>query len=110
MGKLQLSLLDMFWVTALIACIIGAVTTRTAEIAWIGVASVLFFVWHRPVLLRFWTIAMVGIGAGLWVVGANDDYALTMDSSDLIAWGVALVLGGFVAFGVFDIRKPPVRE
>lgn len=107
MGKLQLSLLDLFWVTGLIGCIVGAVTTDTAEIAWIGVVCVLLFVWHRPVLLRFWTIATVGIGTGLWVAGANDNRVLSMYGSQLIAWGVAMVVGGVVAFLLFDIRKPP---
>lgn len=110
MGKLQLSLLDLFWVTGLIACIVGAVTTDTAEIAWIGVGCLLLFVWNRPVLLRFWTIGTLGIGTGLTVAGATGERVLSMLGSQLLCWGVAMVVGSIAAFLLFDIRKPPAPQ
>jgi hypothetical protein len=110
MGKLQLSLLDLFWITGLIACVIGAVTTDTAEVAWIGVGCLLLFVWNRPVLLRLWTVGIIGIGTGLTVAGATGDRVLRMYGSQLTSWGAAMIVAGVVAFIVFDIRRPTALQ
>jgi hypothetical protein len=108
MNRLQLKLIDLFWGTGLVACIVGAITTATCEIALIGISSVLLFIWTRPVLLRFWTLAVVGIGVGLFVMGYNEAYAFTrLDPADSEAWGAAMAVGGILAFVLFDIRKPP---
>lgn len=108
MNHFQLKLIDLFWVTGLVACIVGAITTTMFEIALMGLSCVLLFVWNRPVLLRFWTLAVVGIGVGLFVMGYNEAYAFTrLDPADSEAWGAAMAVGGILAFVLFDIRKPP---
>ena len=107
MNRLQLKLIDLFWVTGLVACVIGAITTASPEIALIGLSCVLLFVWNRPVLLRFWTLAVVGIGVGIFVMGLEDAEAFgRLHRADSEAWGAAMAIGGILAFLLFDIRKP----
>jgi hypothetical protein len=99
-------LVDLFWVVSLVGCIVGAVTTEYAEIAWIGVACLLFFFWNRPFMLRFWTIAMVGIGTALWIAGAHHNNVLLMRDDALIAWGVTMIAGACLAFVLFELIPP----
>jgi hypothetical protein len=103
----KFAIIDLFWITGLAACVVGAVTTQYAEIAWIGVACLLFFFWNRPVMLRFWTIAMVGIGTGLWIAGAHHNNVLMMRDDALIAWGVAMIAGSALGFVLFGMLPPP---
>jgi hypothetical protein len=109
MNRLQLSLLDLFWATGLVACMVAANVERDMTFAWIGLSCVLVFVWRRPVLLRFWTVAVAGIGSGLFMEGAYGKRALYMDSGDLLAWGSGMLVGSVLAFILFDIRKPPEK-
>lgn len=107
MNHLQLKLIDLFWFTGLVACVVGAVTSASPEIALIGLCCVLLFVWNRPVLLRFWTLAVVGIGVGIFVMGFEDADAFgRMRRADAEAWGAAMAVGGILAFVLFDIRRP----
>jgi hypothetical protein len=105
----QFRLIDLFWITGLAGCIIGAITTNTAEVVWIGVALLLLFFWNRPVLLRFWTIAVIGIGSGMVAGSFGGSHILAMSGSELMAWGIAMAIGGVVAFVLFAIIKPPER-
>lgn len=106
MQKMQLSLLDLFWIIGLVACIVAANVERDMAIAWIGLSCVLIFVWYRPLLLRFWTIAVAGIGSGLFAVGMSGKGVLRMDSGELLGWGLGMFVGSMVAFILFDVRKP----
>ena len=107
MTPFQLRLVDLFWMTGLAACVVGAITTGIAEIAFLGLCSVILFVWRRPVPLRFWSIAVVGLGAGLLTLGWNHGFVFGLRSANLAGWGMGLLVGGLFAFYVFEIRKPP---
>jgi hypothetical protein len=109
-GKFKLQLIDLFWVTGLAACIAGSIATRDLEISLVGTACVLFFVWHRPVMLRFWTLAMIGIGTAVTVIGVYDRQSLMrLKGDDLVAWGLAMTVVGALAFVVFALVPPPQR-
>jgi hypothetical protein len=106
MSRIQYSMSDVFWVTGVVGCIVATVVTETAEIAWIGLSCLLLFFWNRPVLLRFWTLAALGIGTGLAVFGTRDGRIYHVHGDALIAWGAAMVVGSLGAFILFDVRKP----
>ena len=44
--------------TALVAGIVAALSLGIPSIGMITAAAMLLFIWHRPVLLRLWTVAV----------------------------------------------------
>jgi hypothetical protein len=104
----QFRLIDLFWVTGLAACVAATIGTQQPEIAFVGTACVLFFVWNRTVILRFWTIAMIGIGTALLVYGAYDrGSVMRLRGDELAAWGAAMVVAGVLGFLLFGVFRPP---
>jgi len=110
MRKFQVSMIDLIWVMGLVACIAAGASTYNPDLIWGSICCLLFFFWYRPVMLRFWILAMLGIGSGICVSGKYGNDVLSMNGGELVAWGVAMIVVGIVSFYLFDIRKPQLQQ
>jgi hypothetical protein len=103
--RFQFSLTEAFLVTAVIGGFALAIVKQSEEIAFITLAAILPMSLHRPVVLRIWIAAMVGVGAAML---ASVKFAGSY-RDDMATWGAGLLAAGISSYPLF-ILSPPDRH
>jgi hypothetical protein len=116
--RFQFSILDGLLLMAIVGAVSASIATRQIGISFLTAAGLLLFVLHRPVLLRLWTIAVVGTGTGLLAAMVykaifyehrvyETDFG--MMGEELAGWGAGLLVGGITVCRLF-IYHPPADD
>ena len=111
--RYQFSMRDLFLAVVPAAALTATIVTQEGIVVLGVLGCMLLFVWHRPVLMRFWAVLTLGLGSGIAAAMVyRGKYPLSlvpewsMLTDELAGWGFGMVVGGLVACWAF-IRNPP---
>ncbi|HWL73570.1 MAG TPA: hypothetical protein VNQ74_06840 [Burkholderiaceae bacterium] len=113
--RYQFSIRNLLLLIVIASAVAASVFAQQAFVSFLTLAFLLLFVWHRPVLVRFWAVLALGLGSGLAAAmiyraqyGQTFIYEWGMDTDQLTGWGVGMSVGGLVVCWAF-IRNPPAE-
>jgi hypothetical protein len=113
----QIGLRDIFLATALIAGLLAGIAGQQARISFLTLALIGLFVWRRPIMMRIWLVVMCGFGSGLFAAmmclgmfGESFLEAFGATNTELMGWGVGMLVGAIVAWRLLLTNPPQPLE
>ena len=111
--RYQFSVRDLLLLVVVAAAVTATIATERAIISFITLGVLLLFVWHRPIVLRFWLVLTLGLGSGLaWAMNHRANYGniliseYGMATDEIAGWGMGMFVGGLAVAWAF-LRNPP---